>query len=123
MVAESIAFIYAPGSGARVETDPLKPAEGAAAATVNAVTSLEQAALSMPHGVVLRYGFLYGPGTWSGDTPHPPAIHVDAAAQAALLALARARPGIYNIAQDDPGLSSEKAKREFGFDAGFRFKS
>ena len=30
VIAQSIAFIYAPGPGARVEDDPLKPAEGAA---------------------------------------------------------------------------------------------
>ena len=68
----------------------------------------------------LRYGYFYGPGTWSADTPHPPAVHIDAAAQAALLALVNAEPGIYNIADDDPGLSSEKAKRAFGFDCAFR---
>jgi hypothetical protein len=47
-------------------------------------------------------------------------VHVDAAAQAAMLALTRGAPGIYNIAEDDPGLSSEKAKRELGFEAVFR---
>lgn len=120
MVAESIGFIYKPGPRARVETDPLKPAEGAAEVTVNAVVALEQAVLSMPDGIVLRYGYLYGPGTWSAETPHPPAIHVDAAAHAAGLALMRGKPGIYNIAEDDPGLSSVKAKRDFGFDPAFR---
>ncbi len=120
MIAQSIAFIYAPSPGARVETDPLKAAEGAAAPTITAVIVLEQAVLSMPEGLVLRYGYLYGPGTWSLDRPHPPAVHVDAAAQAAMLALTRGAPGIYNIAEDDPGLSSEKAKREFGFEAVFR---
>ena len=47
-------------------------------------------------------------------------IHVDAAAQAALLALSKGTPGIYNIAEDDGAISSEKAKRDLGFDAGFR---
>jgi nucleoside-diphosphate-sugar epimerase len=123
MVAQSIAFIYAPGPGARVETDAMKAAEGAAARSVEAVSALEQAVLSMPQGLVLRYGYLYGPGTWSLDTPHPPAVHVDAAAQAALRALTQGTPGIYNIAEDDPGLSSDKAKRELGFDAAFRIKA
>lgn len=121
MVAESIAFIYAPGPRARVETDKLKPPEGDSATTVNAVIALEQSVLSMPEGIVLRYGYLYGQGTWSGDTPHPPAIHADAAAHAAGLALTRAKPGIYNVAEDDPSLSSAKAKGDFGFDAAFRF--
>ena len=37
-----------------------------------------------------------------------------------LLAVTRGAPGIYNIAEDDGSVSSEKAKRELGFDAGFR---
>ena len=107
----------------RVEGDPLTT-DPAFAATVAAVKSLEQAVLSMPEGIVLRYGFFYGPGTWSPDGPlRAPAVHIDAAAQAALAALTKARPGIYNIAEDDPALSSEKAKRAFGFDATFRIKS
>jgi nucleoside-diphosphate-sugar epimerase len=119
MVAQSIAFIYAPGPGARVESDALDN-DPARAGTVTAVKALEEAVLSLPEGIVLRYGYLYGPGTWSADAPHPPALHVDAAAQAALLALTHAAPGIYNIAEDDPGLSSVKAKRAFGFDPAFR---
>jgi len=47
----------------------------------------------------------------------------DAAAQAALLAVTKGRPDIYNITEDDPALSSEKAKRELGFDAAFRISS
>lgn len=122
MIAQSIAFIYAPGEGARVESDPLS-ADPAMVATVAAVKSLEDAVLSLPEGVVLRYGFFYGPGTWAPDSPrHPPAVHIDAAAQATILALNKAKHGIYNIAEDDPGLSSEKAKPELGFDAGFRIK-
>ncbi len=119
MVAQSIAFIYAPGPGARVETDPLN-SDSAAARTVEAVKALEAAVLSMPEGLVLRYGYLYGPGTWSLEPARPPALHVDAAAQAALLALTRGAPGIHNVAEDAPTLSSEKAKRELGFDASFR---
>ena len=121
VIAQSIAFIYAPGEGARTESDALLPADGPMGGTVSAVQALEQAVLSRPQGIVLRYGFFYGPGTWSGDTPsRQPAVHVDAAAQATLLALTKGKPGIYNIAEDTDVLSSEKAKRELGFDAGFR---
>ncbi len=125
LIAQSIAFIYAPGDGARVESDPLNDgAEGAAGRTVAAVRALEEAVLSLPEGIVLRYGFFYGPGTWSAEGPaRRPAVHVDAAAQAALLAVGKGRRGIYNVAEDDPGLSSAKAKRELGFDAGFRLTS
>ena len=122
MIAQSIAFIYAPAEGARVESDPLT-ADAAMAATVAAVKSLEDAVLSLPDGVVLRYGFLYGPGTWFEQAKRAkPALHVDAAAQSTLLALTRGERGVYNIAEDDGAVSSEKAKRDFGFDAGFRIK-
>jgi hypothetical protein len=47
-------------------------------------------------------------------------LHVDAAAQAALLAVSKGKHGIYNIAEDDGVISSEKAKRDLAFDAGFR---
>lgn len=123
MIAQSVAFLYAPGEGARVETDPLTD-EPAVAATVDAVRALEDAALSLPHGIVLRYAFFYGPGTWSPQmATRLPAVHIDAAAQAALGALIRGKPGIYNIGADDRGLSSEKAKRELSFDPSFRLKS
>ncbi len=125
LIAQSIAFVYAPGDGARVESDPLNlAAEGIAGRTAAAVAALEHAVLEMPEGIVLRYGFFYGPGTWSGDAPaRRPAVHIDAAAQAALLAITRGSRGIYNVAEDTPALSSEKAKHELGFDAGFRFKA
>lgn len=123
LIAQSIAFIYAPASGVRVESDPFI-GDPAMATTVHAVRVLEEAVLGLPEGVVLRYGFFYGPGTWSPEKPlRAPAVHVDAAAQAAVLALTRGKPGVYNIAEDDSSLSSEKAKREFEFDAGFRLKS
>lgn len=123
MVAQSIAFTYAPGEGARVETDPPDlAAEGARADTVAGAVALEEQVLTLPEGIVLRYGYFYGPGTWSPDAPgRRPGIHVDAAAHAALLALTDAAPGVYNVAEDDPALSSEKAKRTFGFDASVRF--
>ena len=122
LIAQSIAFIYAPGPGARVETDPMAPAEGAMASTIPAVKALEDAVLAMPEGIVLRYGYFWGPGTWAGDKPGKrPCVNLDAAAQVAANALTRGEPGIYNIAEDDPGLSSEKAKRLLGFDPDFRF--
>jgi len=124
LIAQSIAFIYADGPGARVETDPMAPAAGAMAGTIPAVQALEGAVLALPEGIVLRFGLFYGPGTWSLETPiRAPAVHVDAAAQATLLALTLGNPGLYNVAEDDPGLSSDKAKRELGFDAGFRIKA
>jgi nucleoside-diphosphate-sugar epimerase len=122
VIAQSIAFIYADAAGARVETDPLDR-NPARATTVGAVESLEQQALGVPgiDGVILRYGRLYGPGTWYKVPEGFGALHVDAAAHAALLAVAKGH-GVYNIAEDDGAISSEKAKRELGFDAGFRLR-
>jgi len=51
-----------------------------------------------------------------------PALHVDAAAHAAVLAVSKGTPGIYNIVEDDSAVSNEKAKRELGFNAAFRVK-
>jgi len=125
LIAQSIAFVYAPGEGARVESDPLDlAATGIRKRMVNGVVALEDATLEMPEGIVLRYGLLYGPGTWfENEKRGKPALHVDAAAQAALLAVTKGAPGTYNIAEDDGAISSEKAKREFGFDAAFRITS
>jgi nucleoside-diphosphate-sugar epimerase len=71
-------------------------------------------------GIVLRYGFFYGPGTWYDGAGAKPSVHVDAAANAAVLALSRGAPGVYNIADDDGAVSIEKARRELGFDPAFR---
>lgn len=122
VVAQSIAFVYAPGEGTRSEDDPLDlAAEGVRQLTVQGIVALEREALGTADiaGVVLRYGYLYGPGTWYDVPPKPPSVHVDAAAHAALLAINKG-VGVYNIAEDDGAASSAKAKRELGFDTAFR---
>ena len=121
VVAQSIAFIYAPGPGPRQEGDPLDDSE-AQRRTLAGVVALENAVTQTPgiDGVVLRYGRLYGPGTWFAERSGPGPLSTDAAAHAALLAVTRGAPGIYNIAEDDGALSIEKARRELGFDPGFR---
>ena len=69
---------------------------------------------------VLRYGQLYGPNT-SRPTPRGTSpLHVEAAAWAALKALQRSPGGIFNIAEDGPEVSSEKARRELDWHAGLR---
>jgi len=121
VVAQSIAFIYAPGPGPRQEGDPLDDSE-AQRRTLAGVVALENAVTQTPgiEGIVLRYGRLYGPGTWFAERSGPGPLSTDAAAHAALLAVTRGAPGIYNIAEDDGALSIEKARRELGFDPGFR---
>ena len=115
VIAQSIAFAYAPGPSPLAEEHPIDPAQ-------TGVMALEQAVAGTPgiEGIVLRYGRFYGPGTWT-DVPKGSApLHVDAAAQAALLALTQGRPGVYNLAEDDGAVSIEKARRELGFDPSFR---
>lgn len=123
VIAQSIAFVYAAGPAPRCESDPLDlGAEGTRALTVAGVVALEKAVLGTPPiaGIVLRYGYFYGPGTWNEIAPRPPSIHIDTAAHAALLALGRGSAGIYNIAEDDGAVSIAKARAELGFDPTMR---
>ena len=127
LIAQSIAFIYADGPEPHAEGDPLAAAEGddLNALTSRGVRALEDTALKTPgiEGIVLRYGRLYGPGTWFEAAQGRGPLHVDAAAQAALLAVTRgSSPGVYNIAEDDGAVSIDKARKELGFDPGFRLK-
>jgi nucleoside-diphosphate-sugar epimerase len=121
-IVQSVAFAYAPGKEPYVETDPLNLVDGPRLVTVRAAADMERQVLdSGMEPVVLRYGLLYGPGTWSEGPARKPPVHVDAAAQAALLALT-GRPGIFNIADDVGTVSIEKARKEWGFDPAFRLK-
>ena len=120
-IVQSVAFAYAPGAAPHPETDPLNVADGPRVVTVRAAADMERQALSSGmEAIVLRYGFFYGPGTWHADPIRKPPLHIDAAAQATLLAVTRGRPGIYNIAEDDGIVSIAKARMEFGFDPAFR---
>jgi NAD(P)-dependent dehydrogenase (short-subunit alcohol dehydrogenase family) len=51
-------------------------------------------------GVIIRYGQLYGPGTYYPDGPPPdgPRVHVDEAARATV-ALLDARPGVIEVVE------------------------
>jgi nucleoside-diphosphate-sugar epimerase len=123
LVAQSIAWMYAPGPEPHSENDPLDVgAQGTRAVTVTGVVALERLSISSPpiEGVVLRYGHLYGPNTGANSAGEAPSLHVDAAASAAVLAIKKASPGIYNIAEPCKYLSIEKARRVLGFDPDFR---
>jgi nucleoside-diphosphate-sugar epimerase len=126
-IVQSIAFVYAPGGEPHPESDLLNLADPARAVTVKGAADMEEQVLcgQVLHGfgiegIVLRYGLLYGPGTWYQTPGRKPALHVDAAAQAALLAIASGTPGIYNIADDDGAVSIAKARSELGFNPNFR---
>jgi nucleoside-diphosphate-sugar epimerase len=125
VLAQSVAFAYAPGPPGcvHVESDPLN-------ATANppkqfrrsaaAIAELESKVLDAG-GLVLRYGYFYGPGSaisrsgafgedvsrrrlpvigggggvWS-------LIHVEDAAQATVAALTNGASGAYNVVDDEP---------------------
>jgi nucleoside-diphosphate-sugar epimerase len=74
-----------------------------------AVTELERLVLA-GDGVVLRYGRLYGPGTYYEEgRPEPPRVHVDAAARRTLPAL-YAASGIVEVT-DDSGVQPRRGER------------
>ncbi len=118
IVAQSISFAYAPGAGPAREDEPLDvAADGSRRGMVAGVVALETAARRLPEWVVLRYGLLYGPGTWyapdgfladearQGRLPATDAVesfvHVRDAAAAAVAALDWPS-GIANIVDDEP---------------------
>jgi nucleoside-diphosphate-sugar epimerase len=120
-VAQSIAFVYAPGprpwsEEMELATDALEPL----GASARAVESLEEQVLESPlEAVILRYGKFYGPGTGFEAPPPEGPLHVDDAARAALLAVTRGS-GVYNIAENDGAVSCVKAARDLGWEPGFR---
>jgi nucleoside-diphosphate-sugar epimerase len=125
MVAQSIAWMYAPGPEPHGEDDPLDVrAAGTRAISLAGVVELERQVLSSPpmEGVVLRYGHLYGSNTGADKVPAP-AIHVDAAAEACRLAIGKGGSGVYNVAEPCDYLSIEKIRRELGFDPAFRMRA
>jgi len=122
-IVQSIAFAYAGGGKPHPETDPLNLADPARAVTVKGAVDMERQVLSASglDAIVLRYGLLYGPGTWrEASSGQKPGLHVDAAAHAALLAITHGAAGVYNIADDDGVVSIAKARAELGFDPRFR---
>jgi nucleoside-diphosphate-sugar epimerase len=119
-LVQSVAFAYAAGPEPHAETDPLNLADGPRLVTVRAAADMEQQVLaSGMEPIVLRYGLLYGPGTWTEGPARKPGLHVDAAAQAAFATITRGH-GIYNIADEDGVVSIEKAREEIAFDPAFR---
>jgi nucleoside-diphosphate-sugar epimerase len=123
IVAQSIAWAYAPGAMPHSESDPLDDrAEGGRGVSVRGVIALETWTLKSPPlaGVVLRYGQFYGPGTGVEAAAGSSPLHVDAAAYAAFLAIDRGSPGIFNVAEPNVYVATEKAQAELGWRANFR---
>jgi 2-alkyl-3-oxoalkanoate reductase len=128
VVCQSIAFAYRPPHRPRVldEDAPLftdaPPPFGEA---TRAVAAMERMVLEAG-GIVLRYGWFYGPGTWFGDGGSTAAdvarrrfpivgagdglwsfLHVDDAAEATVAAVERGVPGVYNVVDDEPAPQRE----------------
>jgi nucleoside-diphosphate-sugar epimerase len=118
IVAQSIAWAYAPGVAPATEDVPLDlDATAGRLDTVRGVAALEDAVRTLPEWVVLRYGMLYGPDTWyapgalmadlaeRGQLPATADVtsfvHVDDAAAAAVAALDWPT-GPANICDDEP---------------------
>jgi nucleoside-diphosphate-sugar epimerase len=125
LVAQSIAFVYAPVGGWIKDEDAPLDVNSPFGGVVEAIESLEEQVLE-EDGIVLRYGFFYGPGTQlAGDGLYGQLvrrrrlpivgsgegrwsfIHVADAAGATLAALERGAPGVYNVVDDEPARASE----------------
>ncbi|HLL92540.1 MAG TPA: NAD(P)-dependent oxidoreductase [Solirubrobacteraceae bacterium] len=128
ILAQSIAFSYAPGPPGTVhrEGDPLlSDPPKSFRRSARAMQELERAVLDAA-GVVLRYGYFYGPGSAmsrSGSMGQDVSrrrlpiigrgqgvwslIHVDDAARATVAALTRGQTGAYNVVDDDPAPVAE----------------
>lgn len=129
-VVQSISFVTRPdGRPVHDEDAPLylDPGSGMQDA-VAAVRDMEAAVLASDglDGVVLRYGFYYGPGTWYDRDGAIPGmirkrrypiigrgqgrmsfVHIDDAVDATVRALHRGAPGIYNVTDDQPAAGTE----------------
>lgn len=118
MIAQSIAWLYVQGEDLATEDEALD----GALPPYKGVSALEEAVADMPNGVILRYGALYGPGTWyapegaianrvmANELARTPAwtsfVHVDDAAAAAVQALDWPA-GPVNIVDDEPATSED----------------
>jgi nucleoside-diphosphate-sugar epimerase len=128
-VAQSIAFLYAPdGGGIKTENSPAwldAPQPFARSVEIHTLNERKVTRSESLTGVVLRFGDLYGPGTWfasDGSTSQAirerqypvvgggagvnSLIHVSDAAAAAALAVERGA-GIYNVVDDEPVTNKE----------------
>jgi nucleoside-diphosphate-sugar epimerase len=125
MVAQSIAFAYAAAGEPVKSEDAALALDGAGSFTdsVRAIAELERRVTEAEQieGLVLRYGFFYGPGThYAPDGSQARMvrrrmipivgegggtfsfIHIDDAADATVAAVERGTPGVYNVVDDEP---------------------
>jgi nucleoside-diphosphate-sugar epimerase len=125
VLAQSVAFAYAPGppGTVHVESDPLNASANPPKQfrrSAAAIAELESTVLDAG-GLVLRYGYFYGPGSAisrsgsfgedvlrqrlpiiGGGGGAWSFIHIEDAAHATLVALTNGASGAYNIVDDEP---------------------
>ncbi|MEE6257252.1 NAD-dependent epimerase/dehydratase family protein [Plantactinospora sonchi] len=134
LVAQSISWAYRPGPTTAGEQEPFATVPETGAPAFEAVEILEREVARVPHGVALRYGLLYGPGTWYAPDGEQTArarrgrieattawtswVHVDDAVEATVLALDWP-PGPVNIVDDDPAQVDDWGPR-YAHAAGYR---
>lgn len=115
-VAQSIALAYAPSDQPLTEESALIPTDDPTYGEMSAATqSLEkQVQAGKFNGVILRYGWLYGPRT-GFDAPAEgyAGLHVDAAALAAAEAVESTQGGIYNVAEQSPLLDTHRFRQQY----------
>ncbi|MBN3907970.1 MAG: NAD(P)-dependent oxidoreductase [Nostoc sp. NMS1] len=121
---QSIAFWAVPGTGLADEETPLSIyASAVTASDAHTVNEIEHRLLETPNleGIILRYGFFYGPGTWfapDGDVAQQVRqgqfpivgngegvwswVHIEDVAIATVAAVEQGNPGIYLITGDRP---------------------
>ena len=113
-VQPSVTFMYPTDAQADEET-PLNPASNLGS-LVAAETEVRRFAASGKHGIVLRLGLLWGPGT-GNDAPSQrfnSTLQVEDAAEALFLALALAS-GVYNVTADGERISNARFKAASGW--------
>ncbi|WP_436875159.1 NAD-dependent epimerase/dehydratase family protein [Mammaliicoccus sciuri] len=124
--SQSIAFVYEAGDTLATEETSLEyDASGDRKITVDGVEGLEKESARLNKHVILRYGLLYGPGTWYGKDGMiynqfingevtmtdgvQSFIHIDDAVEIAIQAL-NFESGVYNVADDEPVKGDDWAK-------------
>jgi nucleoside-diphosphate-sugar epimerase len=124
LLAESIAFVYrAEGDRVKGEDAPIEDRSGPGVAVADMERQVLESGLE---GVVLRYGFLYGPGTHfdhgnqeaveverrrfpivGAGTGTFSFVHAADAGAATATAVEKGAPGIYNVVDDEPAPVAE----------------
>lgn len=130
VIVQSISFVTKPdGRPVHDEDAPLYVGAPGQESNIEGVAALESAVAASGddlEGLVMRYGFFYGPGTWydrdgamaemirkrrlpiagSGEG-RSSFVHVDDAVDATARALTAGAPGTYNITDDEPARAAD----------------